>query len=92
MRLSGSAGSESVTRRAVVAVNVSPPGVVSVTCRVSGARMPKRGSAPSTTLVLVPSGVVVVVVPSLASVLVTVSPLGAVTLRRVPPVATRSTP
>src|SRR5919106_265489 len=75
-RVSGSSGSTSVVSRVCVTVPVSPLGVRTLRLPGIGASMPKRGSGPSTRLVTVPSGVVVVRLPSVPSPVVVGSPLG----------------
>src|ERR1700722_6622131 len=62
-RLRRSAGSESVTVLSAPLVATRPDGVVTVVEEVTGDCIPKRGSALSDHVVVVPSGLVCVFVP-----------------------------
>jgi hypothetical protein len=82
----GSPGVASVALRATWTCCVLPDGVVVVSSNGIGARMPQRGSAPTTCWVTVPSAAVSVRLPSGCTSSVVVSPLGSVIVRlRSPP-------
>jgi hypothetical protein len=84
-------GFVSATVRAVVMVDMRPPGVVVVRLFATGACMPNRGSGPSSRRTRVPSASVVTLLPLVPTSCWVVVPSGAVITRRVPPAGMRST-
>jgi len=74
-----------VAVRAVETLEIRPPGVVTLTLLESGDVIPKRGSGPKVTVVIVPSGIVVFVTPSDPTSVKVERPLGSVSSRCVPP-------
>ena len=80
-RLSGAPGvARSATRSRWITVR-RPPGVVSVIRDAIGDCMPKRGSGPTSSTIFVPSGRVVVLVPSAPASVTVLRPSPSVIVR-----------
>ena len=89
--LKGLPGSARVACLEVAVVMERPPGVLRVALLTTGACIPKRGSGPCVSSMVVPSGVTTFLVPSALINFSVFRPLGSVFVRRLDPSGRLST-